>query len=113
MPINNTRVDAVLDELALLQQQFIQASGKLLDAVEDDFSSSSFYLEELNVTPSDIKEMKALTNGGELLPSLMSPKRKFVLGIKQAIATSENTQQLRDAVRKIGGTKYNISRAPL
>ena len=112
MHVNNSRVDAVLDELAVLQQIFIQKSGELLAAVDDDLSTSSYFLEELNVTPSDVQQMSLLTSGAHLLPSLMTPKRKFMSSVKLAMANAEDSFELRDAVRNIRQpAKYKFSRS--
>ncbi len=108
---NHKRIDSVLDELALLQQNFIQKAGELLEAVEDDISLSSHYLESLNVSPSDASEMSALTGGSFLLPSLMSPKRKFMNSLKYATVNAVDANQLRLNIRSLGAAaNYKINR---
>lgn len=108
---NQNQIDAVLDELALLQQNFIQKSGDLLKAVEDDIFLSSHYLESLNVSPSDASEMSELTGGAFLLPSLMSPKRKFINSLKYAMVNADDANQLRSNIRSLAsGANYKLSR---
>ncbi|WP_394222794.1 hypothetical protein [Alteromonas gracilis] len=112
MPFNNSRVEAVLDELAVLQQNFIQKSGELLEAVDDDLSTSSYFLEELNVIPSDVPQMSLHTDGAHLLPPIMTLKRKFMSNVKLAMANANDVFELRDAVRNIRQpAKYKLTRS--
>jgi len=105
-------IENLIDKLASLQAEYVKTAGDLLVAVEDDITASSYYLEELNVKDSDAPEMACLNGGGEVLPPLLTPKRKFMSGVKQVVATTNgDAAEFRKSVRAIAGTaKYKFSR---